>query len=138
MSLEQDKQNTFDCFCKKVIRNEARSIMREYQRQAEMEVTFSALTEQERNQLQYIDQYAPDRRTFPLLGMDVEIMDGDLAQALAELTQERRDIVLLAYLLDMPDSGIAQLLQLARSTVQHQRTSSLKQLRKIMEGFEHE
>lgn len=138
MSLEQDQQNIFDCFCKKIIKNEAVSILREYQRQAEMEVTFSALTERERGQLQCCDKYDLDRRTFPLLGTEVEIRDGDLARALAALTPERRNIVLLAYLMDMPDNGIAQLLQLGRSTVQYQRTNTLEELRKIMEGFENE
>lgn len=138
MSLEEHKQHTFDTYCKKIVKNEAVNIQQEYQRQAEMEVTFSELTEKERSQLQYSDQYAPDRRTFPLLGMDVEILDSDLARALATLAPDRRDIVLLAYLMDMTDSGIAQLLQLGRSTVQYQRTSSLEQLRKIMEGYEHE
>lgn len=138
MNQEEHNQHTFDSYCKRIVKNEAVNIQKAYQRQAEMEVTFSDLTEKERNQLQYNDQYAPERRTFPVLGMDVEILDGDLARALAALTPDRRDIVLLAYLLDMTDNGIAQLLQLGRSTVQYQRTSTLGQLRKIMEGYEHE
>ena len=73
------------------------------------EVSFSELFEWELQQLQYIDQYAPDRR----------------------------NIVLLAYLLNMTDKGIAQLLKLTRSTVQYRRTSTLEQLKTIMEGFEY-
>lgn len=138
MSLEEHKQHTFDTYCKKIVKNEAVNIQQEYQRQAEMEVTFSELTERERNQLQYSDQYAPDRQTFHLLGMEVEIRDGDLARALAALPPDRRDIVLLAYLMEMSDGMIAQLLQLGRSTVQYQRANTLEELRKIMEGYENE
>lgn len=138
MSMEEHKRHTFDAYCKKIARNEAVNIQQEYQRQAEWEVVFSDLTAEEYSQLQYSDRYAPDRRTFPILEMDIEILDGDLARALDALTPDRRNIVLMAYLLGMTDGGIAQLLQLARSTVQYQRTSTLEQLRKIMEGFKHE
>lgn len=44
----------------------------------------------------------------------------------------------LSYLLDMTDSDIANLFKLNRTTVRYRRRSSLKQLRKIMEGFENE
>ena len=138
MSLEQDKQHAFDAYCKRIVKNEAISVHREYQHRCRQEVTFSELTEGELQQLQYIDQYALERQVFPLLGSEVEILDGDLARALATLPPERRDIVLLAYLLNMTDKGIAQLLKLTRSTVQYRRTSTLEQLKTIMEGFENE
>ena len=96
------------------------------------------MTEKELRQLQYTDQYAPSRRTFPLLGMDVEIMDGNLARALASLTPDRRAIVMLSYLVGMRDLDIAQLLHVNRSTVQYRRASILEELRTIMEGYENE
>ena len=138
MSLEQDKQHAFDAYCKRIVKNEAITVHLEYQHRSRHEVTFSELTEGELQQLQYIDQYALERRVFPLLGSEVEILDGDLARALATLPPERRDIVLLAYLLNMTDKGIARLLKLTRSTVQYRRTSTLEQLKTIMEGFENE
>lgn len=138
MSLEQDKQHAFDAYCKRIVKNEAISVHREYQHRSRQEVTFSELTEGELQQLQYIDQYALERQVFPLLGGEVEILDGDLARALATLPPEHRDIVLLAYLLNMTDKGIAQLLKLTRSTVQYRRTSTLEQLKTIMEGYENE
>lgn len=138
MSLEQDKQHAFDAYCKRIVKNEAISVHRENKHRSRQEVTFSELTEGELQQLQYIDQYALERQVFPLLGSEVEILDGDLARALATLPPEHRDIVLLAYLLNMTDKGIAQLLKLTRSTVQYRRTSTLEQLKTIMEGFENE
>ena len=75
---------------------------------------------------------------FPLLDMQVEVLDSSLARALAALTPERRTIVMLAYLLDMTDPDIARLFQLNRTTVRSRRASILKELRKIMEGYENE
>ena len=138
MSLEQDKQHAFDAFCKRVVKNEAASVHREYKQQYQDEVVFSDLNDKEMQQLQYTDRYAPDRQTFPLLGMKVEILDSDLAMALSALSPERRSIIMLSYLLDMTDAEIAHLLKLSRTTLRYRRRSSLKQLRKIMEGFEHE
>ena len=85
-----------------------------------------------------MDQYAPDKQVFPLLDMQVEVLDGNLARALAALTPERRTIVMLAYLLDMTDPDIARLFRLNRTTVRSRRASILKELRKIMEGYENE
>ncbi len=138
MSLEQDKQHAFDSYCKRIVKNEAVSVHREYQQQKNDEVLFSDLTEKGLRQLQYTDQYAPSRRTFPLLGMDVEIVDGNLARALASLTPDRRAIVMLSYLVGMRDLDIAQLLHVNRSTVQYRRASILEELRTIMEGYENE
>lgn len=138
MSQEQDKQHAFDAYCKRIVKNEAISVHRENQHQSKREVVFSELTDEELKQLQYIDRYAPERQVFSLLGGEIEILDGDLARALAVLSPERRAIVMLAYLLDMTDLNISQLLKLSRSTVQYRRTSTLEQLKQIMEGFEHE
>lgn len=136
--LAEHKEHTFDTYCTRLLKHAMIDILREYERQNQREVVFSDLSTEEQRQLQYIDTYAPERRVFGLLGMDVEIADGDLGRALDALTSDRRAIVLLAYLLDMPDAEIAQRLNLNRPTVQYRRTSTLEQLRKMMEGFDHE
>lgn len=138
MGIEQDKQHAFDAYCKRIVKNEAINIHLEYDRLGKREVTFSDLSQRELQSLQYIDQYAPDRRVFAVLDMDIEVRDGDLVRALTALSPERRDIVLLAYLLDMKDVEIAGRLRLNRSTVQYRRTSTLEELRKLMEGYEHD
>lgn len=138
MSREQNKEHAFDAYCKRVVKNEAVNIHLEYERRGQREVTFTDLTAAELRRLSYIDTYAPERRVFDLLGMDIEIADGDLGRALAALPTDQRAIILLAYLLDMPDAEIAQRLDLNRSTVQYRRTSTLEQLRKILEESEHE
>lgn len=129
---EQDKQHAFDAFCKRVLKNESVNAHLELERLGRREVNFSELTKAEERQLQYIDEYFPERRVFTVRGMDVEISDGDLVRALASLSADRRDMILLAYLLDLSDADIATQMGLKRSTVQYRRTSTLELLRKLM------
>lgn len=141
MSMAQNKQHAFDAYCKRIVKNEAINIQLEYERQSQQEVSFSELSQQELQRLQnlqHIDRYAPDRKVFDVMNIPVEIKDGGLAWALSTLTVERRNIVLLFYFADMKDGEIAKRLRLKRSTVQYQRTSILEELRKLLEGYEHE
>ena len=82
----------FDAYCKRLLKHEVIDAIREQKRLGQWETTFSELTRTEQNQLQYIDHYAPDRRVFPLLGMEIEVLDADLVRALAALPADRRTI----------------------------------------------
>ena len=53
-----------------------------------------------------------------------------------EARDDKRDIVLLAYCLDMTDQEIADKLDMVRRTVQYKRAQSLKELKKEMEVTE--
>lgn len=123
----------FDAYCKRLLKHEVIDAIREQKRLSQWETTFSDLTGAERGQLHYIDQYAPDRRVFPLLGMEIEVLDADLVRALSALPSDRRAIILLSYFLEMRDEEIGACLGLSRPTVQRRRTSSLDILRKILE-----
>lgn len=123
----------FDAYCKRLLKNEVIDTIRGEKRMGQREVTFSDLARAERNQLQYIDQYAPDRRVFPLLGMEIEVLDADLVRALAVLPADRRAIILLFYFLEMRDEEIGAELGLSRPAVQRRRTTTLDMLRKILE-----
>jgi hypothetical protein len=50
-SHEQSKRHTFDSFCKKVLKHEARDYYDELKRQRDREVSFSDLSEKELAQL---------------------------------------------------------------------------------------
>ena len=88
------------------------------------------------SQLCLTDEYPSELTRFDVQGYSVGIKDDRLAEALASLPEERRDIVLLSYFLDMTDQEIADKLNSVRSTVQYKRTSSLKEIRKRMEVLE--
>jgi len=68
------------------------------------------------------------------LGYDVAVKDDLISTALAALSEQKRDIILLSYFLDMTDQEIGKKLNMVRRTVQYQRTSSLRQLKKLLEG----
>ena len=123
----------FDAYCKRLLKHEVIDAIREQKRLGQWETTFSELTRAEQSQLQYIDQYAPDWRVFPLLGMEIEVLDADLVRALSMLPADRRAIILLFYFLEMRDEEIGAKLGLSRPAVQRRRTSTLDMLRKILE-----
>ena len=73
---------------------------------------------------------------FTLNGLSVGVENDLLSEALRELPDKKREILLLFYFMDMSDSEIADLLKLNRSTVYRHRTSGLALIKKFMEEFE--
>ena len=132
-SYELDKQHAFDAFCKKVLRNDVRNYYDEMKRLRDKEVSFSELSERELEQLSTTDKYFATEQTFNVLGRDVIVNDENIAEALRSLPERKRDIILLSYFLELSDGEIGKKLNLIRSTVQYQRTSTLRELKKIME-----
>lgn len=138
MSREEDKRHSFDAYCKRLVKNEAIDIQRKNTWQGKKEIPFSELSKKDLLRLQYMDTHDSDRSVFSVLDTAVEIENEDLGAALAELSPERRNVVLLSYLLDMKDREIAKQLDLSLSTVQYRRASALTRLRKLMEGYTNE
>ena len=83
-----------------------------------------------------LDEYPAEQMHFYVQGYDVAIENEDLANALTVLPDDKRDIVLLAFFLDMTDQEIADKLDMVRRTVQYKRTQSLKELKKELEVIE--
>ena len=132
-SHEQDKRHAFDSFCKKVLKHEARDYYDELKRQRDREISFSDLSVKEMAQLYTEDKYFVTEKIFNVLGLDVIVTDDAIAEALQGLPEGKRDIILLSYFLELSDREIGGKLNMLRSTVQYQRTSTLRQLKKFME-----
>ena len=133
---EEHIQHSFDRYCKKVLKEEAIDIQRVLRRRSEREVTFSSMSERELAELAVMDEYFKDAYVFDVHGESVGVTDCDLAEALSELPADRRDIVLMSFFFDMTDREIAELLNMARRTVAYKRTSSLQELKKLLESEE--
>ena len=127
-------QRQFDCFCKKVLREEARDYIRSMKRLAEKESSFSDLSEAQIAELSCWDEYPSDLSTFFVRGQTIIVRNDRLADAISALPSDRQEIVLLSYFLDMPDREIAEQLDMVRSTVQYKRKNALKEIKKKMEG----
>ena len=132
-SQKKTVRHQFDSFCRKVLREEARDYIRELMRRAAHEVPLSGLSEEQMERLCVLDEYLSEAIHFDVQGYDVAINNEKLADALTALPDDKRDIVLLAYFLDMSDQEIAEKLNSVRSTVQYKRTSSLKEMKQRME-----
>ncbi|MFQ7292845.1 MAG: RNA polymerase sigma factor [Monoglobales bacterium] len=132
--FEEHKQHSFDCFCKRLLKNEMRNYYNEMKRRKKHEVSFSELTAKELERLSACDTYFADgQHIFNVLGNDILVRDETVAEALNSLPENKRDIILLSYFLDMTDGEIGEQLNLVRSTVQYRRTSILRELKKFME-----
>lgn len=127
-------QRQFDCFCKKVLREEARDYIRSIKRLAEKETPFSDLSEAQAAELSCLDDYPSNLSIFVVRGQIITVRDDRLATAIAALSTDRQEIILLSYFLDMPDREIAERLDMVRSTVQYKRKNALKEIKKKMEG----
>jgi DNA-directed RNA polymerase specialized sigma24 family protein len=97
------------------------------------EITLSELSEEEFEKFATIDEYFFEYQHFSVLDYDIKVRNELLAEALNDLTDRRRSVVLLSYFLDMSDTDIARRMNLVRSTVNEHKKISIKMLRKIME-----
>jgi len=137
-SHDQDKQCIFDSFCKTVLRNEVRNYYAEVKRLRDKEISLSDISAQELVQLSTMDTYFATEHIFDVVGNDVFVSDIGIAEALRNLPERNRDIILLYYFLDLSDDEIGKKLNMIRSTVQYRRTNTLQKLKKIMEEEAHE
>lgn len=133
-SHEEHIRHTFDAFCKKVLRNEARDYLDELARKRKREICFSELPVEVMEQISICDAYFAEEKAFGVLEHTVYIDNDDLAEAIASLPIDRRDIILLSYFLDMPDGEIAKALNMVRSSVAYRRAATLKLLKELMGG----
>ena len=65
------------------------------------EVTFSELSEKELSKLFIMDEYGTEYHHFEVHGYDIEVKNTLIAEALKELTERKRNVILLSYTLKM-------------------------------------
>ena len=133
----EDIQKVFDCYCKKILRNEAINIQKHYQRMNDLQISLSELTPEQLAHLSVYDEYSTDYNLYTIMGYDVKIKNELLNEALQELSEEERFFLLL-YGLGFNDGEIADLLKLVRRTVNYKRQRGFEKVRKRMEEKQHE
>ena len=99
-------------------------------------VNFSDLTARELNQLYILDDYPSEHYHFEVLGYDISVKDDRVSLALLSLPIDNRNLILLAYFLNMTDREIGEKINLALYSVQRRRTKSL--MKKLMEDKDSE
>ena len=97
-----------------------------------------ALTASELEQTAVWDKHFMGEHVFEVLGLPVVVAGDLLADALAQLPEGKRDVILLSYFLGMTDREISEKLNIVHQTVSKRRLVTLKELREYLmkEGFE--
>lgn len=124
----------FDAFCKTVLRNEAKTYLRDLYRQRKRETQFSALSQYEMDKFCTMDEYPSDSVVFTTFGCDLHIRDELVADAFASLPEREQSILILYCVLGLTDGEIGRISEMSRSAVQRHRTKTLNELRKDLQS----
>ena len=120
----------FDTFCKIVLRHEAMNYFRELNRQQKRAIQFSALSQHEIAELCTIDEYPNNKFAFPDFGYVLYIHSELVANSFASLPECEQQILILHYVLELPDREVGDFVGMSRSAVQRHRAKTLNELRK--------
>lgn len=126
-------RHQFDRFCQKILHDEKVDYIREQEYLKQHEITFDEIPEKELYKVHVLDEYDVEYDHFQVLGYDIAVKDTLIAEALKELSDRKRNVILLSYFMEMSDSDIAKEMQLVRETIYLHRKGSIKILKKIIE-----
>ena len=93
-------QCQFDCKLKKVVKGIVRNYRKELARRQAKEVSFCELPEIVVEKLIVWDDYESEYTTFDVCGTEIRVLDEELAEALKQLPEQSRNIVLMFFFLD--------------------------------------
>lgn len=124
-------EKRFFAFCIAVIQKEIQRAFRDLNRYRDREVSLTSLSERDFMSLFECSTISAEK--FHVLNFCIAVDDAELADALKQLKQKQRDIILLYYLRGFHDSEIAVFLGMEKTTVHYNRHAALTKLRKLME-----
>ena len=113
----------FDSFCKTVIRNEAR-----YQ------MPLNELSESASISFQVIDTSIDNSEVFLTFGMELVVENLDMAEAINQLDETKRIIILLYYFGGFNDREIGEAVGMSIGGIWYQRKKAEDELKKRMES----
>ena len=74
----------------------------------------------------------PTQAIFSVCGIDIRVLDDELAEALKKLPERKRNTLLMYYFLEMTESEIANLQKITQSGVFRNRHHALETMKKIL------
>ena len=98
---EMTVRHQFDRLCQMALKGEAVNYYKHMDYRRKHEVTFSELSEKELSKLFTMDEYGTEYHHFEVHGYDIEVKNTLIAEALKELTERKRNVILLSYTLKM-------------------------------------
>ena len=105
---EMTVRHQFDRLCQMALKGEAVNYYKHMDYRRKHEVTFSELSEKELSKLFTMDEYGTENHHFEVHGYDIEVKNTLIAEALKELTERKRNVILLSYFMEMSDADIAR------------------------------
>lgn len=128
-SFEKAIRLQFDCLIRKVIDCTAKNYNREIGRRAKHECPFCDVPEIEYGHVGITDEYSTEFTAFQVLGSEVRVHEEQLCEAILELSEKQRNVLLMFYFLEMSDAEISKILGISRCTVYRNRMRSLDFIR---------
>ena len=119
-----------DCKLKRVVKGIVRNYRKELKRRRNKEISYCELPEIVVEKLAVWDEYESDYTAFDVCGIEVRVLDDDLAEAIKYLSEKDREILLMYFFLGMSDTEIGDRLKINRSTSFRSRKNSLEELKK--------
>ena len=93
---EMTIRHQFDRLCQMALKGEAVNYYKHMDYRRKHEVTFSELSEKELSKLFTMDEYGTEYHHFEVHGYDIEVKNTLIAEALKELTERKRNVILLS------------------------------------------
>ena len=115
---------------KRVVKGIVRNYRKELKRRRNKEISYCELPEIVVEKLAVWDEYESDYTAFDVCGIEVRVLDDDLAEAIKYLSEKDREILLMYFFLGMSDTEIGDRLKINRSTSFRSRKNSLEELKK--------
>ena len=130
--FQKTVQCRFESCLKKVVRHVVKDYQQELKRRKNKEVPFCELPDIVVEKLAVWDDYETDYTIFNVCGMDIKILDDELAEALKKLPERKRNTLLMYYFLEMTEKEIADLQNITQSGVFRNRYQALDTMKKLL------
>ena len=130
--FQKTVQCRFESCLKKVVRHIVKDYQQELKRRKDKEVPFCELPDIIVEKLAVWDDYETDYTIFNVCGMDIKILDDELAEALKKLPERNRNTLLMYYFLEMTEKEIADLQNITQSGVFRNRYHALSTMKKLL------
>ena len=116
----------------KVVRSVVKDYYKELNRRKNKEISFSELPDVLIDKMAVWDDYETDYTIFSVCGIDIRVLDDELAEALKQLSERNRETLLMYYFLEMNNEEIAKKQNISRSGVFQNRHNSLALMNKLL------
>ena len=123
-------EQTFDSFCKTVIKNASISLRRHYKYLYEYEVPLS-----EAETYFVEDTYELESVELHLDEHVFQIKDIELAAVISSLPIKRRNVILMSFFLEYSDTELARIYDIAPSAIAYRKECALNQMRELLRGL---